>query len=223
MCYTSAEMKQIGRSKERFDEKTTLNRKTTTMKKTVLTILGAVALSCALFSQQALADSISFAGGSSSATGASPGSPTITVNFSSGWSVFAGNGVFSGTAGAAATINSYTFSGDGTGAVCTTCAETQWSFTSGGNTYTFTLQSLNNAHTTSGSIAASGVGYAQVNGGAHLLGTWSQNGTGSGFLYGPGFTFVTTTVPDGGSAVALLGVALTGIEGFRRVLRRRSA
>jgi len=32
-----------------------------------------------------------------------------------------------------------------------------------------------------------------------------------------------TTVPDGGSAVALLGIALTGIEGARRLLRARRA
>jgi VPDSG-CTERM motif len=202
---------------------TTPNRKKRTMKKTTITLLGAIALSCALFCQQALADSVSFAGGSSSASGASPGSPTITVSFSSGWSVFAGNGIFSGTAGAPATISSYTFSGDGTGAACTTCPEVQWSFVSGGNTYSFTLTALNNAHTTSGSIAASGVGFAQINGGAHITGTWSQNGTGSGFQYGAGFTFVTSTVPDGGSAVALLGVGLTAVEGVRRVLRRRGA
>jgi hypothetical protein len=34
---------------------------------------------------------------------------------------------------------------------------------------------------------------------------------------------VSTTVPDGGSAVALLGIALAGIEGFRRWVHRRKA
>jgi hypothetical protein len=29
------------------------------------------------------------------------------------------------------------------------------------------------------------------------------------------------TIPDGGSAVALLGIALTGLEGVRRIIRRR--
>jgi hypothetical protein len=32
-----------------------------------------------------------------------------------------------------------------------------------------------------------------------------------------------TTVPDGGSAVALLGIALAGIEGVRRVIGSRKA
>jgi len=193
------------------------------MKKTTLTLLAAVAVSCALFSQQAYADSISFAGGSASATGDSSISSPTTVSFSSGWSVFAGSGIFAGTSGSATTMTSYSFTGDGALASCTSCPETQWSFVSGGNTYSFTLSSLNNAATRSGSIAASGVGYVQVNSGAHIGGTWSMNGSGSGFNYGANFTFVSTTVPDGGSAVALLGVALTGIEGFRRVLRRRSA
>jgi VPDSG-CTERM motif len=216
-------MKQIGRSKERFDAKTTLNRKKTIMKKTILTLLGVAAIGCALFTQQALADSISFAGGSASASGASPGSPTITVSFSSGWSVFAGNGIFAGTAGSPATMSAYTFSGDGTGAVCTTCPEVQWSFVSGGNTYSFTLISLTNAHTTSTAIAASGLGFVQINGGSPLAGSWSMNGTGSGFQYGANFTFVSTTVPDGGSAVALLGVGLTAVESVRRILKRRNA
>jgi hypothetical protein len=223
-AYILAEMKQIGRSTERFDEKTTLNGKTTIMKKTILTLLGAAA--CALFTQQALADSISFAGGSASASGAS-GVGTTTVSFSTGWSVFGTSGtLFAGTAGSPTTMSSYSFSGDGTGAVCTTCPEVQWSFVSGGNTYSFTLQVLNNGHTTAGSIAASGTGFVTISGGPHagtFSGTWSMSGTGSGFQYGANFTFVSTTVPDGGSAVALLGVGLTAVESVRRILKRRNA
>ena len=33
---------------------------------------------------------------------------------------------------------------------------------------------------------------------------------------------ITTSVPDGGSTVALLGVALTAVEGVRRILRARA-
>jgi hypothetical protein len=193
------------------------------MKKTILTLLGAAAISCALFSQQAYADNISFAGGSAHATGDSSISSPTTVSFSSGWSVFAGDGIFAGTTGAATTITGYTFAGDGATATCTTCPQVQWSFVSGANTYTFTLTALNNAATRSGSIAASGVGFVQINGGSHIMGTWSMNGTGSGFNYAKNFTFVSTTVvPDGGSAVALLGIGLTAVESLRRRLRRRS-
>lgn len=195
------------------------------MKKGILALLGAAAISCALFSQQAYADSISFAGGSASATGDSSISSPTTVSFSSGWSVFAGNGIFAGTAGAATTMTGYTFSGDGAAATCTSCPLVQWSFVSGGNTYMFTLTHLNNAATRSGSIAASGLGFVQINGGSHIAGTWSMNGTGSGFHYDTNFTFVSTTVgnvPDGGSAVALLGIGLTAVESVRRRLRRRT-
>src|ERR1700687_1056813 len=143
---------------------TTLNRKITTMKKTILTLLGAAAIGCALFSQQAYADSISFAGGSASATGDSSTSSPTTVSFSSGWSVFAGNGIFAGTTGSATTMTSYSFTGDSTtvNVVCTSCPEVQWSFVSGGNTYQFTLTALNSGATRSGSVAASGVGYVQI-------------------------------------------------------------
>jgi hypothetical protein len=205
---------------------TTLKNRKTTMKKTILTILGAVALSCALFSQQARADSVSFFGGTMSATGASPGSPTVTVSFSSGWSVLAGSGVFAGTSGAPVTLNPYTFSGDGTGAACTNCPiSPQWTYTSGGHTYTFTLTGLTNVHTAATSMSATGVGYVVVdNTGPHIAASWSTSGTGANFMYNNTTSIVsTTTVPDGGSAVALLGVAMTGIEGLRRLLRRRRA
>ena len=198
------------------------------MKKTILTLLAAGAVSCALFSQHALADSVSFAGGSASANHDSSVTSPTTVSFSSGWSVFAGTGMFAGTAGSATTMSSFSFSGDSStgNATCTTCPETQWTFMSGGNTYSFILQGLTpgNMATRSGSIGGSGFGYVQVNSGPAISGTWSISGTGSNFNYGANFTFIsTTTVPDGGSAVALLGVALTGIEGFRRLLSRRSA
>ena len=121
------------------------------MKNGILTLLAAAAISCGLFSQQAYADSISFVGGSASATGDSSLSSSTTVSFSSsGWSVFAGDGIFAGTGGAATTMTAYTFAGDGAAATCSTCPQVQWSFVSGANTYTFTLTSLNNAATRSG-------------------------------------------------------------------------
>lgn len=86
----------------------------------------------------------------------------------------------------------------------------------GVHSYKFTLQSLSNM-TTHNNIAGAGVGFATVDG-VNYSGTWSMNGQS-----GSQFNFVVTTVPDGGSAVALLGVAMTGIEGLRRLLRRRSA
>jgi hypothetical protein len=114
-------------------------------------------------------------------------------------------------------MTNFTFTGDSGSAVLSPNAPfVQWSFTMGANSYKFTLQSLTQM-TTHGQINGTGPGFATVNG-VNYSGTWSLTGQS-----GTQFNFIVTTVPDGGSAVALLGVALTGIEGLRRVLRRRSA
>jgi hypothetical protein len=212
---------KIGRSMERFDQKSNLKRKERNkMKKLVLTL---ATIACCALAGQAYADSIGFVG-SSSASGFSNVTSPTTVSFKNPFTVVASDGIFAGTNGSATTMSSYTFTGDGATAVCTTCPQVQWTFNSGGNTYTFNLTSLTNAATRSGSISASGIGTVTIVGGPNAGtygGTWAMNGTGSGTSYG--LTFVTTTVPDGGSAVALLGIALTGIEAGRRLIRSRKA
>src|SRR2546430_1051499 len=147
---------------ERFDkqEKTQIERYPI-MKKTILTIL-AVAC-CAFIGQQAFADSVGFFGASSASGDSSKSSPT-TVSFKNPWSVVASDGIFAGSNGASATMSNFTFSGDGATAVCTTCPQVQWTYTSAGTTYTFTLNSLNNAATRTGSIAASGLGTVVLTG-----------------------------------------------------------
>lgn len=191
------------------------------MKKTILALLVSTAC-CALFSE-VKADTINLFGvaNSSNDSQLNPAGPT-SITFNPGWTVFQGNGIFAGTNGngpvAMATV---TFTGNGSPVVCTTCPEVQWSFTGGPggtHTYSFTLQALNSASTAGGAIAMNGVGFATVDG-VSYSGTWSINGQS-----GQNFSFITSSaVPDGGSAVALLGVALTGIEGVRRVIRRRRA
>src|SRR5438270_5800766 len=158
------------------------------MKKTILALLVTTALSCALFSEVAKADSIAFSGTASASGDSSTSSPT-TVHFTNPWTVLsspAPTGIFAGTGGSSATMADYSFTGDGAAAVCTTCPEVQWSFVSGGNTYSFTLQTLTSASTRSGSIASAGTGFATISGGPNAgtySGTWAMNGTGSGFTY----------------------------------------
>jgi len=68
-------------------------------------------------------------------------------------------------------------------------------------------------------IAIEGTGVVSGNGFEPTAMTWSfttQNRGGSTFS----FSGTGATVPDGGSALALLGVALVGIELLRRKLRR---
>jgi len=67
-----------------------------------------------------------------------------------------------------------------------------------------------------GAMEFTGTGTASVNGGDFSPATWGLDGTSA-----TGFTFrlassSTSAVPDGGSAVALLGIALVGVEALRR-------
>jgi len=187
------------------------------MKKTIAALLAAG--TCLLLTPHAHADSIGLEGASKASGDSSKKSPT-TVSFSNPWHVVSSDGIFAGTDTAAVTMASYSFTGDGTSAVCTNCPVVQWHFTYGGNTYSFTLTSLISATTRAGSLAASGTGTITVNSTTYSA-TWAMNGSGSKFKYR--ISFITNTVPDGGSAVALLGIALCGIEVTRRLIQRRQA
>ena len=185
-----------------------------------LTVLAIGLLSCGLFCQQAQAitGDILFMG-SATASGAS-GAGTTTISFTNPWQVVAGTGDYAAvTFGTPATFNGFSFTGDGTGATLTAPVTPQWSFVFGGNTYTFDLLALTSGHVQSGSMAFTGTGTAFVNGGDASPANWSlQGSTGTGFR----FTLSSSTtgalgaVPDGGSAVALLGIALVGVEALRR-------
>jgi hypothetical protein len=86
--------------------------------------------------------------------------------------------------------------------------------------FTFDLLSSTVVTHTSGFLSIEGAGIVSGNGFDPTAMTWSftsQNKGGSTFSFsGTG----ATVVPDGGSALALLGVALVGIELLRRKLRR---
>ena len=86
--------------------------------------------------------------------------------------------------------------------------------------FTFDLLSSTVIMHTDSVIAIEGTGVVSGNGFEPTAMTWSfttQNRGGSTFSFsGTG----ATAVPDGGSALALLGVALVGIELLRRKLRR---
>ncbi|PYL63470.1 MAG: hypothetical protein DMF25_10630 [Verrucomicrobia bacterium] len=193
-----------------------------------LTVLAVGLLSCGLFCQQAQAitGDVMFAG-SATASGAS-GAGATTITFTNPWHVVAGTGDYAAvTFGTPATFFGFTFTGDGTGATLTAPVTPQWSFVFGGNTYTFDLLALTSGHVESGSMAFTGTGTAFINGSDATAANWSLEGaTGGG-----GFTFTLSSsttgtvggVPDGGSAVALLGIALAGIEGARRLIRSRKA
>ena len=183
-----------------------------------LTVLAVGLLSCGLFCQQAKAitGDIEF-NGAARASGASS-ALTTTITFKNpGWKVIATDGDYSAvTTGTAATFLNFSFTGTGTGATLIGTVTPQWTFTFGGNTYTFNLLTLTSGTVLSGAMEFTGTGTASVNGGDFSPATWGLDGTAA-----TGFTFrlassSTSAVPDGGSAVALLGIALVGVEALRR-------
>ena len=196
--------------------------------KTLLAILGAAALTASLVSPSAQAipinGSIGF-NGSGSGTQAG-GSSTLTFNNPMTVDIRIGDytGVPSGTTSNFAPI---TWTGSGTGAVLTSNNSPEWTIVFGGTTYQFSLLSLVDAtmNSAAGTVSLSGTGVATIAGAINrdpTFANFSVQGTGNNFT----FTIVQSStsangrpVPDGGSAIALLGVAVMGLEVLRRKLR----
>jgi hypothetical protein len=94
-----------------------------------------------------------------------------------------------------------------------------WSFNFGGKTYSFDLtgvQSVSQGFDVNGLqfLQISGTGFLQITGfedtkASYLL---TANQAGSTFS----FSSSNQAVPDGGATIALLGLVLVGVEGFRR-------
>jgi hypothetical protein len=107
----------------------------------------------------------------------------------------------------------------------------EWSFVFGGKTYQFLLDSpLSSGNVTLGhggpnpspwSFAVSGTGTATATGFDDTFGTFTLSGTGTGahLTFAGSFSALGVTVPDGGATVALLGIALVGVEVLRRKLK----
>src|SRR5450755_1670285 len=193
------------------------------LSKTMLAVVATGLLSCGLFCQQAEAftGNVLFAG-TVKASGSSSTGHTTGLTFTNPWTVAslpAPDGAYAGTAGSSTIMTNFSFTGTGTGAVLVGgTVVNEWSFSSGGNTYSFNLETLTSATITNGTIAMSGTGTAFINGGNASTATWALQGTGHNFTFNFS-TASTSAVPDGGSAVALLGIALAGIEIVRRKIK----
>lgn len=86
--------------------------------------------------------------------------------------------------------------------------------------FTFSLASSTIVSQSSSFLNITGLGTISGNGFDPTPGFWSFTTTGGSTK----FAFAaSTSAPDGGSAVALLGIALAGIEGARRMVRARKA
>ena len=87
--------------------------------------------------------------------------------------------------------------------------------------FTFDLLSSTIVTQTAKSLTIEGIGIVSGNGFDPTAMTWSFTTQSAGGITRTVFSFSAngTAVPDGGSAVALLGIALTGLEVLRRKLR----
>jgi VPDSG-CTERM motif len=190
-----------------------------TLSKTILAVLATGVISCALFSQQAQANTISG-----------------TINF-------AGSARFDTNSLATATtvvtwINTHSEAGN-TGDFASIPMNTPaaftapWVFDSGGGIggphpglwsisgFSFDLLSSTVTFRSSSALIIEGIGIVSGNGFDPTLMQWSFTTQSAGGRTQATFSFSANgvAIPDGGSAVALLGLALTGIEVLRRRLR----
>jgi hypothetical protein len=182
------------------------------MKKIILAILATAFVTAQAY---AFTGTVGFSGTMSQST-----KKGVTTNhFNADWVTLSGNtgdyAVVPG--GVSTTVNDFSFTGNNTfSPTLTAPVIPQWTFTFGGVTYSFDLTVLTSAFSSGGSIAESGTGIAHIDG-QSVFATWALDGTGRNFNFSA--SIHTTATPDGGSAVALLGIALTGIEVLRRKLR----
>jgi hypothetical protein len=182
----------------------------------MIAVVVAFAGSCASVQANYINGSIEFFG-SASASG------STTISFNNPWEVVAGTQDYSGVIGDSATFTDFSFTGTGSSTVLSSPVVPLWTFTVGSGasaiTYSFDLNSLNGSTTTSGSLALSGTGVAQITGDSDTSAVWSMQGTGTG---GYDFTFSSssnTAIPDGGLTASMLGIGLLGVAYVRRMVK----
>lgn len=201
------------------------------LSKTILAVLATGLLSCGLFCQQtqAFEGSVSFFGAAHADHNSTQTGPATHITFDGAWSVIANSGDYAtggGSIGSVTTMHDFAFmgTGDTVALMPGSPMQPEWMFVSSGNghTYSFELLALTNGSVTAGSMSFSGTGLAFKDGGDASVASWALQGSGGKFTFK--FSSSTTTaVPDGGSAVALLGIALAGIEVVRRKVKAKAA
>ena len=202
------------------------------MKTLSLTILSVIATGLFSFGPQAQAvpinGTVAFQGsGSYNQAG-----PQTNIVFNNPMTVTMGTGNYVGTTGQSATFTNFSFTGTGNSAALVGTVTPLWTFTVGLITFSFDLTSLTSGTVTPAaggnpnSIAVSGKGTARETGFDPTFATFALNGSGTGFTFTVVQSSTTATgqaVPDGGSTVALLGIALLGVAGARRMLASKVA
>jgi len=194
--------------------------------KIILAVLGTALVMSGLLSQSAQAVPINGSIGFNGSGFGSTSGGTSTLTFNNPMTVDMKFGDYAGIpSGTTANFAPISFTGSGNTAVLTSSNSPQWTLTSGGTTYRFNLLSLTTATLASTTVSLSGQGVATISGAINrdpTFASFSVQGTGNSFT----FTIIQSStsasgqqVPDGGSAIALLGVAVMGLEVLRRKLR----
>lgn len=160
-------------------------------------------------------------------SGASVSGGVTTFSPDNPWLDIGGTGAYALTGGALATFNTISYTGTGTSASLTSPVDPLWSFKVGGISYSFDLTSLLDASVSASSISLSGVGTAFVTGYDATEATWSLEGSGVNEKFQIDFSATSTsgngnnngggsTVPDGGTTIIMLGLALGACGLFAR-------
>jgi VPDSG-CTERM motif len=192
-----------------------------TPSRAILTILVVGLVSCGLLCQEAhaipITGTVTFAGGVEMDTGT-----VNTATMVTGWLDQMGN--MPHVTSRDGSFTAFVMIGD------TATFHAPWSFNSGAiasfwsvDNFTFDLIASSIVSQAGGFLTVSGTGTISGNNFDPTSGSWSftaQDQPAGGVF---SFSASTSAVPDGGSAVALLGLAFAGIEGLRRFLRVRRA
>ncbi len=135
---------------------------------------------------------------------------TAFTSFSGVTVSLAPTGDYAGLAGSAVTMTPFTFDPFPAGGIVPL-----WSIVGSPGT-TFDLLALNVAFESPTALLLTGTGIARKTGRDNTPGTWilSANTLGTTFS----FSSTNSSIPDGGTTVALLGMGLVGVEGLRRKL-----
>ena len=152
---------------------------------------------------------------------------TTTVHLNSGATVNLGTDTYSSIAlGTSATFGDIAFTGSGLSSTLTGPVIPAWLVVSGANNFSFDLTDLfsTSMGVMSGvhSFTLNGSGVAHATGFEDTNAVFSLQGTGTGEVTFTIFQSSTTAVPgvpDGGSTVALLGLAFGAVEALRRKVR----
>ena len=199
---------------------------------TILSVIATALLGSGLLAPQAHAVPINGTVGFQGSGTATQAGGQTNIFFNNPMTVTFGSGNYTGTFGQSATFQNFSFTGTGNGAALIGSVTPLWTFSLGPIVFSFDLTSLTSGTLTPGSggspdaIAVSGQGTARETGFDPTFATFALNGTGTGFTFTIIQSSTTATgqgVPDGGSTVALLGIALLGVAGVRRMLASKVA